>query len=103
MSRVKSIAISFTIVKNITAKTGERTVYIQLTKPDREVLTKDSGTFPYENKNLAYSIKKYIEYTGEEQTVTVYWNVEEYLPAGTYQVYIFTEGTLIGQQSFAMQ
>ncbi|EPT34367.1 hypothetical protein HMPREF9012_0805 [Bacteroidetes bacterium oral taxon 272 str. F0290] len=103
VSRVKSIAISFTIVKNITAKTGERTVYIQLTKPDREVLTKDSGTFPYENKNLAYSIKKYIEYTGEEQTVTVYWNVEEYLPAGTYQVYIFTEGTLIGQQSFAMQ
>ena len=84
---VKKIAISFTIVKNITAKTGERTLYIRIAKPDNDVLTKSaSDTFPYENRNLAYSIKKYIEYTGEEQNVTVYWEVEEYLPAGTYHV-----------------
>ena len=44
-----------------------------------------------------------IEYSGEEQTVTVYWDVEEYLPAGTYNVYIFADGTMIGQQSFSMK
>lgn len=104
VDKVKNIAISFTIVKNITAKTGERTLYIRLTKPDNEVLTKNaSATFPYENKNLTYSIKKYIEYTGEEQNVTVYWDVEEYLPAGTYHVYIFADGTMIGQQAFNMK
>jgi uncharacterized coiled-coil DUF342 family protein len=101
---VKKIAVSFTLVKNITAKTGERTLYIRIAKPDNEVLSKSaSDTFPYENRNLAYSIKKYIEYTGEEQTVTVYWDVEEYLPAGTYNVYIFADGTMIGQQSFSMK
>ena len=101
---VKKIAISFTIVKNITAKTGERTLYIRIAKPDNDVLTKSaSDTFPYENRNLAYSIKKYIEYTGEEQNVTVYWDVEEYLPAGTYHVYIFADGTMIGQQAFNMK
>ena len=101
---MKNIAISFTIVKNITAKTGERTLFVRLTKPDNEVLTKDaSATFPYENKRLTYSIKKYIEYTGEEQNVTVYWDVEEYLPAGTYHVYIFADGTMIGQQAFTMK
>ena len=101
---VKKIAISFTIVKNITAKTGERTLYIRIAKPDNDVLTKSaSDTFPYENRNLAYSIKKYIEYTGEEQNVTVYWDVEEYLPAGTYHVYIFADGTMIGQQAFSMK
>ena len=100
----KKIAISFTIVKNITAKTGERTLYIRIAKPDNDVLTKSaSDTFPYENRNLAYSIKKYIEYTGEEQNVTVYWEVEEYLPAGTYHVYIFADGTMIGQQAFSMK
>ena len=84
---MKKIAISFTIVKNITAKTGERTLYIRIAKPDNDILTKNaSNTFPYENRNLVYSIKKYIEYTGEEQNVTVYWDVEEYLPAGTYHV-----------------
>ncbi|MCE2617032.1 MAG: hypothetical protein ACTTKN_08870 [Phocaeicola sp.] len=103
VAKVKNIAISFTIVKNITAKTGERTIYVRITKPNNEVLTKDNGTFPYENKQLTYSIKKYIEYTGEEQNVSVYWNVEEFLPAGTYQVYIFADGTMIGSQSFSMK
>ena len=100
----KKIAVTFTLVKNITAQTGERTLYIRIAKPDNEVLSKNaSDTFTYENRNLAYSIKKYIEYTGEEQTVTVYWDVEEYLPAGTYNVYIFADGTMIGQQSFSMK
>ena len=104
VKNVKKIAVSFTIVKNITAKTGERTLYIRIAKPDNEVLSKNaSDTFPYENRQLAYSIKKYIEYTGEEQDVTVYWDVEEYLPAGTYYVYIFADGTMIGQQSFSMK
>ncbi len=100
----KKIAISFTIVKNITAKTGERTLYVRIAKPDNDILTKSaSDTFAYENRNLSYSIKKYIEYTGEEQNVTVYWDVEEYLPSGTYNVYIFSDGSMIGQQSFSMK
>ena len=104
VKNVKKIAVSFTLVKNITAKTGERTLYIRIAKPDNEVLSKnESDTFAYENRQLAYSIKKYIEYTGEEQNVTVYWDVEEYLPAGTYNVYIFADGTMIGQQSFSMK
>ena len=104
VKNIKKIAVGFTIVKNITAKTGERTIYVRIAKPDNEVLSKSaSDTFTYENRELAYSIKKYIEYTGEEQTVTVYWDVEEYLPTGTYHVYIFADGTMIGQQSFSMK
>ena len=104
VKNVKKIAVAFTIVKNITAQTGERTIYVRIAKPDNEVLCKnESDTFPYENRNLTYSIKKYIEYTGEEQTVTVYWDVEEYLPAGTYNVYIFADGNMIGQQAFSMK
>lgn len=100
---VVKLKISFTIVKNITAETGERTLYVRITKPDNDVLTKNaSNTFPYENRELAYSIKKYIEYNGEEQNVTVYWDVEEFLYAGNYRVDIFSDGTLIGSQSFAL-
>lgn len=105
--RVKNVVkfkIDFSIVKNITAETGEKTLYLRITKPDNSVLTKsDANTFRYENRNLAYSIKKYIEYTGEEQAVTVYWNVEEYLYAGNYRVDIFADGTLIGSQSFSLR
>lgn len=101
---VTRFAISFTIVKNITAETGERTLYVRITKPDNDVLTKDpSHTFPYENRQLNYSIKKYIEYNGEEQSVTVYWDVEEFLYAGEYRADIFSDGSLIGSQKLEMK
>ena len=96
--------IGFTVVKNITAEAGERTLYIRITKPDNDVLTKSSSnTFTYENRTLNYSIKKYIEYNGEEQQIVVYWNVEEFLYAGNYRVDIFADGTLIGSQRFALE
>uniref|UniRef100_UPI003FF15630 hypothetical protein n=1 Tax=Phocaeicola sp. TaxID=2773926 RepID=UPI003FF15630 len=101
IKRITRLDISFTVVKNITAETGQRTLYVRITKPNQEVLTKSAAnTFPYENRNIAYSIKKYIEYTGEEQNVAVYWNVEEFLQAGTYRVDIFADGNLIGSQTF---
>lgn len=101
---VVKIKIGFTIVKNITAETGERTLYVRITKPNNEVLTKNpTNTFKYENRELAYSIKKYIEYNGEEQDITVYWDVEEFLYAGDYRVDLFAEGTLIGSESFTLK
>ena len=101
---VKKLAISFTIVKNITATTGNKTIYVRIAKPDNEILTKSSAnTFAYEDRNIGYSIKKYIECTGEEQQVTVYWDVEEFLPAGTYHVYLFADGNMIGQNAFSLQ
>jgi hypothetical protein len=101
---IVKLKINFTIVKNITAETGERTLYVRIAKPDNDVLTKNSSnTFSYENRNLAYSIKKYIEYNGEEQNITVYWDVEEFLYAGAYRVDIFSDGTLIGSQSFTLE
>ena len=101
---IVKLAISFTVVKNITAENGERTLYIRITKPDNDVLTKSaSNTFPYENRTLVYSIKKYIEYNGEEQNVNVFWDVEEFLYAGNYRVDIFEGGNLIGSQSFTLK
>lgn len=101
---VVKLAISFTIVKNITAENGERTLYIRIAKPDNDVLTKNpANTFTYENRSLAYSIKKYIEYNGEEQNVNVFWDVEEFLYAGDYRVDIFDGGNLIGSQTFSMK
>ena len=104
--RIKNIVklkIDFTISKNITAETGERTLYVRIMKPDNDVLTKNAtDTFPYENRQLRYSIKKYIEYNGEEQPVTVYWDVEEFLYAGNYRIDIFADGTLIGTPDFTL-
>ena len=104
VKNVIKFAIDFTIVKNITAPTGERAIYVRIVKPDGSVLTKDaSRTFAYENTRLEYSIKKLIEYTGEEQNVTVYWDVEEFLNPGEYTVYIFSDGVMIGEKGFSLE
>ena len=100
---IVKLAISFTVVKNITAENGERTIYIRITKPENDALTKSaSNTFSYENRTLTYSIKKYIEYNGEEQNVNVFWDVEEFLYAGNYRLDIFEGGNLIGSQKFTL-
>ncbi len=99
---VVKMVVNFTITKNITAQTGNKTIYVRITKPNNETLT-NGGTFSYENKTLEYSIKKMIEYTGEEQSVTVYWDVTEFLSAGTYHVYIFADGSMIGSSSVVLE
>ncbi len=96
---VRQFEINFAISKNITAPTGNKSLYVRILKPTNEVLTL-GGTFDYENRALEYSIKKDIEYTGEELPVTVYWEVTEFLSAGTYRVDIFCDGQHIGSSTF---
>ena len=98
---VKKFAISFNVARNVTASTGLRSIYLRISTPMGSVLT-GGGTFKYENRQLEYSIRKDIEYTGEEQSVTVYWDVSETLSAGTYRVDIFADGQNIGTASYTI-
>jgi hypothetical protein len=98
------LTLTFVISKNITAPVGEQIIYVRLMKPDDDILTKpNGGTFPFENKEIAYSMKRSIEYDGEEQSVTMYWDIGEYLSPGAYRADIFAEGNLIGRKSFVLE
>ena len=99
---VKRFQISFTISRNVTAQTGMKSIYVRIMTPTNEVLTQ-GGTFPYENRTLEYSIRKDIEYTGEEQQVTVYWDVNRTLMAGLYRADIFADGNRIGGTTFSFE
>ena len=95
----KSIEVSFRITRNVTATNGVRTFYVRITTPSGDVLG-GGGTFAYENRNFECSMKKSVEYTGEETPVTVYRQVGEFLSKGTYTVSIFADGNMIGSRSF---
>lgn len=100
IKRAKQIKVSFTIAKNITSTTGNKTVYVRILQPDLESLKKnDSNIFTYENRSISYSMKKEFEYTGEEITLDTYWNIEETLQEGEYQAFIFVDGNMIGKGS----
>ncbi len=98
---ITRFVVSFTVTRNVTAATGNRTVYVRLMKPNQQVAGA-TGTFAYENRNLEYSAQKTIEYTGQEQRVTVYVPVKEFLGAGRYSAYIFVDGQMIGSGAVEM-
>ena len=91
---------SFTITRNVTATNGTRTVYVRIQNPGGNTLN-GGGTFSYENRNLQYTMKKNIEYTGEETSLTLFWQVSQVLEAGDYRVSIFVDGNMIGSKTFS--
>ncbi len=99
---ITRFTVSFTVTRNVTAATGNRTVYVRLLKPSQDVVSK-SGSFQYENKTIEYSAARNIEYTGEEQRVTLYIPVNEFLSAGDYTAYIFIDGQMIGEGMMTMK
>ena len=104
IKRMQQFVVNFKIAKNITAPVGEKTIYVRILKPDDDVLVKNrSNLFSFEGKEINYSMKKIIEYEGEEVAVTLYWDIEEFLSPGTYRVDIFADGNHIGKKSFTLE
>lgn len=101
MKDCKTIQVGFNIARNVTAVNGNRTLYVRIQTPAGQVLK--AGTFQYENRQLEYSMKKVVEYAGEEINVQTYWTVGEFLDAGQYRVSIFADGNMIGTKTFTFE
>lgn len=102
LKKCRTIQVNFNIARNVTATNGVRTLYVIITTPNGTVLG-NGGTFRYENRSLQFSMKKAVEYTGEETPVSMFWNVNETLTGGTYKVSIFADGSMIGSRSFSFK
>jgi Membrane protein involved in colicin uptake len=101
INNMAQFVVKFIISKNITAPAGEKTIYIRVMKPDDDVLVKNnSNVFPFEGREISYSMRRVVEYEGEEMPVTMYWDIEEFLSPGTYRVDLFADGNLIGKKTF---
>lgn len=100
VSKCKKLKLNFALAKNVTAASGNKTVYARITSPAGSVLG-GAGSFAYENKNLQATAKKSVEYGGKETPITLYWDVTQALEAGTYHISIFADGNMIGSRSFS--
>ena len=98
----KTIQLSFLITRNVTAANGNRTVYVRIQNPGGNTLS-GGGSFSYENRTLEYTMKKVVEYTGEETAVTTFWPVSQMLEGGQYRVSIFVDGNMIGSRTITFE
>lgn len=102
MNKCKVVQVDFALAKNVTASSGMKNVYVRITTPTGSVLG-EGGTFNYENRTLEYSMKKSVEYGGQETPVSLFWNVNQAMSGGTYRVSIFADGHMIGSKSFSFK
>ena len=103
LKKTTNFVVNFTLAANITAEVGFKDIYVRILTPAEDLLTNaKSGTFQYDGSNVQYSMKKNIEYGGDETQVTLYWNRNETLEPGTYTFEVYADGNMIGQTSLKM-
>ncbi|NDV47700.1 hypothetical protein D0T49_11645 [Paludibacter sp. 221] len=103
-SQIATLEFDYTVSKNITTQPGLKTIYLRITRPDDEVLTKSpENVFPFEDKNIVYSATKEFEYDGEAVDDVIYWKVEEILQIGDYRADFFVDGSLVGSFQFEIR
>ncbi len=99
-----NLKAEFVIAKNITAKRGERIVYLRLKRPDGKVIAfSDKSFFKYQNVSLTYSAKREITYEGERLEMAIYWPNDGSLVKGKYIAELFSDNEIIGTTEFFLK
>ncbi len=102
IDKMETLAVSFTILKNVTAPVGAKAIYVRILNPNDLPMSGEGGAFTFEGQTLQATASKSIEYTGEDTPVTIYCQITQALLAGSYRADIFADGHRIGQTSFTL-
>ncbi len=94
--------VRFVLSRNVTASNGMRSIYVRILTPTGNVLNA-SGQCAFEDKEVAYTATKTIEYTGEETPMEFYISKKETLIPGTYRVQVIADGHEIGTRSIELE
>lgn len=104
-SRAEIISCTFTIGENTIARTGNKTIYMQITDPNGQVLYKrPTDVMQVAGSELLFTGKRDIDYQGQLIDMAIVYNLEgAEIPSGNYSVKIFADGALIGKDSFTLR
>ena len=94
--------VRFVLSRNVTASNGMRTIYVRILTPTGNVLN-ISGKCPFEDKEVDYTVKKTIEYTGEETPMELFISKKDTLIPGTYRIQVIVDGHEIGSRSIELE
>lgn len=104
--RADEIKVCFTIGKNMIAEKGERTIYVRVMTPENTILSitdsASANSFNVNGQEMLYSASRVIWYEGEAMDECLYVSREDFTK-GRYQVEVFTEGYMLGNESFELR
>lgn len=106
--RTDRITVCFTVGKNSLLEPGEKTIYLRIAQPDKEILAKGRGdkyTFIYNGEVLQYSESKSIDYQNEPMDLCLRYNIRETqeLQVGLYHVDLFEGDKNIAHTTFELR
>jgi len=104
--KAEQLKISFTLSKNVTAKRGNKKLYIRILRPDQILLVKSKNDiFKFEDLQIPFSAMREVTYEGNELPVNIFWDNTGEKPFidGTYTIDVFTDGCNIGTTSFSFK
>ena len=103
---LSKLNINFTLEENDLALIEVIGIYISIEKPNNEVLydiSKGSGSFTFEKREMFYSLKEEVLIDRNEKKVSVEYIKNEELKRGNYKVHLYTKNYKIGSGEFLVK
>ncbi len=103
---LSKINIEFKVLENSLSKIQVIGIYLIIMNPSGQVLydiSRGSGSFTFEKREMFYSIKDEILIDRSEMKYDLEYFKSEYLEKGTYEVIIYTNNYEIGRSEFIIK
>lgn len=103
---VENLRIEFMVNENRVAPIEGKGLLVRVIAPDNNVLfdvTRGSGSFNFEGREMFYTAKKEILYDRASQKVTLLYNKGSEYALGKHTVEVYTDDYLMGRGSFVVK
>ncbi len=103
---ISQLKIQFSVAENKVAPIEGKEILVRIVAPDGNVIfdvTRGSGSFMYEGREMFFSVKKEILYDRNKQQVTVFYEKGSDYALGQHQVEVYTDSYVMGKGSFVVK
>lgn len=103
ISLLDKVRICFTLRENPIAKSGQKTVYLRVIRPDSLVIaTSPDNLFEYRKNRIIFSASREVDYMNQDIDMCIFLDNTGDFIVGSYSAELYLEGSLIGRTTFML-
>ncbi|MBQ0087588.1 MAG: hypothetical protein KBS72_07905 [Bacteroidales bacterium] len=103
-SRTAKLKTCLSLIENLIADHGYRTIYIRIKGPDGVLLAdSEENVFTCEGQQMIYSASREVDYQGEEVEICIYFANPQGFTKGVYTVDIYSSETKLGSTDLLLK
>ncbi|MBK9761443.1 MAG: hypothetical protein IPO90_16125 [Flavobacteriales bacterium] len=104
-NKATQVKCCFTLGENLTAKPGNKTLYVRVISPDGSVLPAEetNNRFRFNGVEGEFSAKRDADYQNMPLDMCIYWKATSKMTSGQYIVEVYESGGQVGTTSFNLK